>query len=236
MADTAANPKAFIFDCDGTLLDSMGMWLSIQPEFINAHGIQVTADDFARFEHLSLEEECRAYHDVWGICSSGEEVFEQMDALLRQRYAHAIESRRGVRSFLDEARRAGIPMCIASSTPRHLLEIGLERNGLLDYFCGITTTGEVERPKGFPDVYDLALKRLCSVFGTEEPHHGEVWVFEDAYFGLKGAGDGGYRRVGIFDPAGRSKREDVRSECEVFIDEFEDLSLDVLLAYRKGEA
>ena len=53
MASDHRVPRAFIFDCDGTLLDSMGMWLSIQPELLARHGIETVPSDFARFEHLA---------------------------------------------------------------------------------------------------------------------------------------------------------------------------------------
>lgn len=226
-----STPKAFIFDCDGTLLDSMGMWLGIQPELLARYGFSLTPSDFARFEHLSLEEECHAYHDVWGIGESGDAVYAELESMLRDRYATQIEARSGVRAFLDEARAAGIPMCIATSTPSHLVYIGLEHNGMAGYFSGITTTAEAPRPKGFPDIYDLALSRLRDAHLVDDCNPCDVWVFEDALFGLTGAGAGGYRRVGIFDPSGRSARPDVMTNCELFVDEFEELALADILAY-----
>ncbi len=231
-----SKPKAFIFDCDGTLLDSMGMWLSIQPELLSRYGFSLTPKDFARFEHLSLEEECHAYHDVWGIGESGEAVYAELESMLRARYATSIPARAGVRRFLENARSAGIPMCIATSTPKHLVQMGLEHNGLAGYFSGITTTAESARPKGFPDIYDLALARLQDTGCTGACDAGDVWVFEDALFGLTGAGAGGYRRVGIFDPNGRSARPDVLANCELFIDEFDELSLADILAFGQGES
>ena len=67
MSHTAAPKVAFIFDCDGTLVNSTPVWTYAQPELLHRHGVDVTVDDFAQFEHLSLEDECQAYHDIWGI-------------------------------------------------------------------------------------------------------------------------------------------------------------------------
>ena len=60
MDHIAAPRVAFIFDCDGTLVNSTPVWAYAQPELLHRHGIDVTVDDFAQFEHLSLEDECQA--------------------------------------------------------------------------------------------------------------------------------------------------------------------------------
>ncbi|MFR3877358.1 MAG: hypothetical protein ACLTYW_03525 [Collinsella sp.] len=39
-------------------------------------------DDFAQFEHLSLEDECQAYHDTWGIGANGEELYRELGHLI----------------------------------------------------------------------------------------------------------------------------------------------------------
>ena len=72
MNHTAASNVAFIFDCDGTLVNSTPVWAYAQPELLRRYGIDVTIDDFAQFEHLSLEDECQAYHDTWGIGENGD--------------------------------------------------------------------------------------------------------------------------------------------------------------------
>ena len=72
MSHTAAPKVAFIFDCDGTLVNSTPVWAYAQPELLHRHGVDVTVDDFAQFEHLSLEDECQAYHDIWGIGENGD--------------------------------------------------------------------------------------------------------------------------------------------------------------------
>ena len=56
-------------------------------------------------------------------------------------------------------------------------------------------------------------------------------VFEDAVFGLRSSGVAGFKRVGIYDPHGRMKRGDVRANCDIFIDSYEELDLARLLAF-----
>lgn len=232
MADSArALPSAFIFDCDGSLLRSMGMWIQVQGELLASYGIETTPDDFAQFESLSMMGECCAYHDTWGVGANGQEVYDKLMAMLLERYRAVVPVRPGVASFLEAVREAGIPMAIATSTPEPAVRCGLAANGLAGYFDIIVTTGEAGASKDQPDVYNLALERLCAARGIDVPGHERVWVFEDAVFGLKSSGAAGYRRVGIFDAEGRSARPDVQANCEIFIDEFSDLALEDVCAW-----
>lgn len=227
MNHIAAPSVAFIFDCDGTLVNSSPVWGHAQTELLRRHGIDVTVDDFAQFEHLSLEDECRAYHDTWSIGANGEELYRELSEILMEGYSK-VPPREGLLAFLEQAQEAGIAMCVATSTPAELVQSALASAGLDRYMEFITTTGEAGRSKQFPDVYELALRRL-------EERHGHkfecAWVFEDAVFGLKSSGTAGFKRVGIYDPHGRMERDEVRSNCDIFIDSYEDLDLARVLSF-----
>ena len=217
MSQTAAPNVAFIFDCDGTLVNSTPFWAYAQPELLHRHGVDVTVDDFAQFEHLSLEDECQAYHDTWDIGANGEELYRELSDILIDGYSK-VPPREGLLAFLEQAK----------STPAELVKSALAGAGLDAYMEFVTTTGEAGRSKQFPDVYELALRRL-------EERHGHqferAWVFEDAVFGLKSSGVAGFKRVGIYDPHGRMKRDDVRANCDIFIDSYEDLDLARVLSF-----
>lgn len=227
MNHTAASSVAFIFDCDGTLVNSTPVWAYAQPELLHRHGVEVTVDDFAQFEHLSLEDECQAYHDTWGIGVNGEELYREPSEILMEGYSK-VPPREGLLAFLEQAQEAGIAMCVATSTPAELVKSALAGAGLDAYMEFVTTTGEAGRSKRFPDVYELALRRL-------EERHGHkfkrAWVFEDAVFGLKSSCAAGFKRVGIYDPHGRMERVEVRANCDIFIDSYEDLDLARVLSF-----
>ena len=90
---SATKPSAFIFDCDGTLLQSMGMWLTVQPELLASYGVQTTADDFAEFESLPMIGECEGYHRKWGVGADAREVYDRLMAMLLAHYPSPWPSR-----------------------------------------------------------------------------------------------------------------------------------------------
>lgn len=164
---------------------------------------------------------------VWGIGTGGEELYRELSEILIDGYSK-VPPREGLWPFLEQAKAAGIAMCVATSTPADLVTSALAGSGLDSYMEFITTTGEAGRSKQFPDVYELALRRL-------EERHGHAfdiaWVFEDAVFGLKSSGVAGFKRVGIYDPHGRMERDDVRANCDIFIDSYEQLDLNHVLEF-----
>ena len=220
------SPRAFIFDCDGTLVDSMGMWVALWPEVAREYGVQTTPEDFDAYEHLSMEEECVAVHRDMGVASSARELEARLRETLAVKYATQVPLRPGVRPFLEAAAAAGIPMAIATSTSRDLVLTCLEACGISDYFKDVVTTAMVGASKEHPDVYDRALE-IAAPGATRD----EAWVFEDAMFGLITAEAAGYRSVGVYDPAGHADRDVVREHASIFIDSFEELTLERILAY-----
>lgn len=219
-------PRAFIFDCDGTLIDSMGMWLNIYPELVGRYGIHMTPEDFAATEHLAMPEEIAYYHEKLGIGESAEALIAELKDMLREKYAHEIGACPGVRSFLEEARLQGIPLGIATSTDEDMVRLGLAANGIDGYFTCLVTTEEAGASKEHPDVYHLALSRLAP-----DAAPGEAWVFEDAMFGLAAAHKAGYHTLGVYDAHGRADRNVVRAGSSIFVDSFEQLSLGDILSF-----
>lgn len=177
-----------IFDCDGTLIDSMPLWNQVFRDLVSAHGAYLSDEVFDEGEPLSADEECIWLHERFGIGESAEQLTAELRALIREAYATRIEAWPGVKGFLDELRAAGIPMVIATSTPADDVAVALQAQGLSDYFSDIIFAGDVGRSKEYSDVYFAACERLGSTVG-------DTWVFEDAPFGLATARAAGFRTV-----------------------------------------
>ncbi len=218
--------KGAIFDCDGTLIDSMPMWGRVMKEVVQAHGIQSAGDDFfPRIEKVSLLDGCRTIHDELGVPASPEELYEEVAAIVRRHYAHDVKLMPRAKEFLAELDAAGVPMVIATSTPLREVRVALEVHGISRFFKDIVTTEQVgERDKEFPDVYLEAARRL----GTPVE---DTWVFEDAPFGVRTSKRAGFNVVGLMnDHDGRDER-DVEPWCDIYVHGFAELSVALIKDY-----
>ena len=218
--------KGAIFDCDGTLVDSMRMWSHVMIELAHAHGCGgVDQTFFDRIESVTLRDGCQIMHDELGIETPVSDLYEEVCAIVRHHYATDIPIMPGAREFLEELSEAGIPMVIATSTPLREVRVALEAHDLSHFFKDIVTTEQVGgRDKVFPDVYLEAARRL----GTPV---GETWVFEDAPFGVRTSKRAGFNVVGLMnDHDGRDER-DVQPWCDIYVHGFAELSLSLIENY-----
>lgn len=219
---------AAIFDCDGTLVDSMGMWTHAYEWLYDHYGSEGAPMDVV--EPMALAEACQLFHDGYGMGESGEEVYETLCAHVRDAYERDVTLMPGAREFLDELSAAGIPMIVASSTPKRELWHALRTHGLDGYFIGVVSTEDVGgRDKEFPDVYLEALRRLGSARET-------TWVFEDAPFGVRSAHRAGFPVVGLMNDHDGRREEDVRPWCDIYSHGFPELSLALLRDYERPSA
>ena len=213
---------AAIFDMDGTLIDSMPMWRAVMDWLLERHGATMTDELFASIESLALRDTCARLHDEWGLGDSGECLYEEVCAYVRNAYEHEVRLFPGAREFLDELAAAGVPMALASSTPRREVACGLAAHDLGRYFQAVVSTEDVGgRDKDFPDVYLEAARRLGA-----DPR--DTWVFEDAPFGVRTARRAGFAVCGLINDHDGRREEDVRPWCDVFVHGFGELSLALL--------
>ena len=222
-----------IFDVDGTLVDSMGMWASTT-EWVFAHyGARMPEGYFEHAESLALREMCREVHEDHGLGGSTDEVYEAVCAHVRDCYAHEIAAHPHAREFLAELAGAGVPIVAASSTPVREFRVALEAHGMLGYFGDLVSTEDVGgRDKEFPDVYLEAMRRL-GLDPADEAARAQVWVFEDAPFGVQTARKAGFEVVGIMTGHDGRREEDVRPWCDIYIHGYAELSLALLEDYAR---
>lgn len=217
-----------IFDCDGTLVDSMPMWHQVTLDALRGH-----VDDpervFAESESGAADQMCQVFHDRYGIGESGQAVFDDLMVHVRHAYRHEVEPVPGAIDFVRSLHAAGIPMVVASSTTPPEVRVALRAQGIEDLFQDVVGTCDVGRSKDFPDVY----LRACQVLGTDVA---TTWVFEDGPFGLRAARLAGFPTAAVWmDGRGRDPEECARF-ADIFSHGFTDLSLDIIRDYERPVA
>ncbi len=202
--------EGYIFDLDGTLLDSMEVWQKIYARPFQDVGMSMPKNLLEKINHLSLSDSAVFTAENTGIPLTPRELAEKWVKTARWTYAHDIELKEGAYELLEKLHSTGKRLGIATATPRGIFEPCLERHGIADFFMSATSVDEVPRGKGFPDIYREEASRL-GLFS------GDCLVFEDSHMGAQGAKDGGFQVVGVYDKQSAKFAKQMQKTCDKYV-------------------
>ncbi len=204
-----------IFDMDGTLTDSMYVWEDVGLKYAESLGLKPGPDFETVIREMSMTQVAEYMGRQFGLKTSAEEIISGIDKLVEPMYRYEVQPKKGAVKFLEKLKSKNIPMCVATATDIHLVEMVLERLGMLKYFDRILTCTMVGAGKERPDIYEAALKRL----GTPKS---ETPVFEDALFAARTAKAAGFPLVAVYDPdVGREGWEEMKKIADLTIEDYE---------------
>lgn len=224
------NVKGVIFDCDGTLLDSMGMWQNLESKIAQDAGIVLSEEERITLNANTPVQTVRYFHEHYGIGESPEEILAYMDDVLEAFYRYEVEPRQGAVELVEELRRRKIHMTIVSSSPGKLLRLGLERVGIYSCFEEVFSSCDMGISKRGP----LGIRQAQAKMHTEAE---ETWGFEDSLYAAEVLVSQRFGAVGIYDTDEAGTIEELASVCNVVLRELDELDIDKFLqgGYRRLE-
>lgn len=186
-----------IFDMDGTLIDSLGIWYHIWDtfgkKFLGGKTFNITEADDKAVRTMRLKDAMDYLHAQYSIGSSGSALLSLAEQIISDFYLNQVELKQGVREFLEFCYASGVKMCIASASDLHLIHLAIDHCDIRKYFVGIVSCAEFGGGKDKPDIYLKAMDLL----GTSLQ---DTWVVEDSHVAIKTASSLGMKTIGVYDP------------------------------------
>ena len=188
------NVSHVIFDLDGTLLDSEGLYTEAAQHVASQHGKVFT---------LELKRRCMGGDAQRGaelvVAALGLPISPEAYLLARERELMRlladVRPMPGAEALVEKLDRLGIPMAIATSGHRDLTEEKLARQSFLRTMKCIVCGDDprLEQPKPAPDIFLLAAAELGA-------HPDQCAVIEDSANGVQAALAAGMRTIALVDP------------------------------------
>jgi HAD superfamily hydrolase (TIGR01509 family) len=183
-------PAAIVFDCDGLLVNTEPTWSIAQTELFRRRGRDFGEAEKALLIGSSVETGSRILEREFAEPGRSEEIRDEYVSLVREAFTTGAPAMPGAGAMVRQALAAGIPIAVASNSPREIVDLALAGAGLDGLFHASIAADEIENPKPAPDLYLEACRRLGA-----DPL--DTLAFEDSAKGLQSAVAAGLRTVGI---------------------------------------
>ena len=156
---TSRLPAAVIFDCDGTLVDSERLAKRAWNRLLHGYDYELTDDDVMAMFGTPYPV-IHAYLAARADVPAREALWDEFAALMFTSVAAELEVFPDAAATARALADAGVPMAVASSSPRDRLDHTLAVSGLGDLFAVVVAGDEIEHGKPAPDIFLSAAARL----------------------------------------------------------------------------
>lgn len=172
-----AEPRLVIFDCDGVLVDSEPISISVLVKAMADLGVTITEDEaYARFLGKSLATLIDILETEFNV-HANEEFLEGIRTNLYARFRTELKPIPGISDAIDALH---VPCCVASSSQVERIKLSLSITGLLPKLPDIFSASMVKRGKPAPDLFLYAADQM-----RVEPR--DCIVIEDSPAGIAAA-------------------------------------------------
>lgn len=208
--------KAILFDCDGTLLDSVDAWDTVLEGLAADAGIVLTDEENYLLTTLTIPETGVFFHERHGLGENADDVVGTIDRGMLEYYSNHAKERPGALEFVRSMIKLGVCCSVVSSSPQSYLQAGLKHAGFINYLYEIVSVDDVNASKREPAVFQYACKLMAA-------HPSDTWVFEDSTYALKTAKAAGFKTLGMYDRDAAGTFEELSEVADVAVRSFAEL-------------
>ena len=174
----AGDFEAYLFDCDGTIADSMPLHYTAWKKALDEWNCVFDEPLFYSWGGRPTEEIIASLNEMQGLRMPVETVALQKEAL----YYELLPQLKVIPEVLEhiDAQHGRIPFAVVSGGTREAVTASLTSLGLMNRFQTLVCAGDYERSKPEPDAFLMAAERL----GVAPK---KCLVFEDTEMGIQAA-------------------------------------------------
>lgn len=232
--------KVIIFDMDGTLIDSVGIWNKVDMELIkelggleklNEFDIQKERDnklrEFSKSENPYIDY-CQFLSSKYSSRLTGEETLKKRYDIAQNYLKNEIDYKKGAPELLKLLKEKDFTLVIATTTRRKNMDIYCNENdniinkaNINDFFSIVYTREDAKEIKPNPEIYLRILKEL-------NIRKDQCLIFEDSLIGIDAANNAGIDVVAMYDKYSDMERDEIKEKATYNLNNFDEVIQNLL--------
>lgn len=204
--------KTFLFDFDGTLVDSMPTYVSSMLRILDENGVSYGDDIVKIITPLGLIRTAEYFIEL-GVKLPHAEIYEKMKQYMAEEYFYNIPEKLNVTKTLLELKKRGVRLNVLTASPHATLDPCLKRLGLFDLFENVWSCDDFGTTKADPDIYVQAADRL----GVAPQ---DILFLDDNLNADTTAKTAGLVVCGVYDKSSEEYTEQMKAATDFYIDDF----------------
>ena len=205
-----------LFDLDGTLIDSNGVWVEVDKTFLSRRGAPYTREYYEGVAHTILSNCAIFTKEYLHLEESCEEIIAEWMELAADKYGTEVELKPHVKEYLDKCRDADHRMAVFTACVPEHCRAAMEHLGLTSYFEQVIYAQELGVDKKSPAIF----RKVAETLGVRPR---ECVLFDDSLAACKAAKAAGMTVVGVYDDYFHDTTVDMREVCDQYIRDFGEL-------------
>lgn len=205
--------KGVIFDFDGTLADSCGVWRKVDEDFFSKRGMDIPEDYDEKICTMNLYQGAVFTKEQYGIKETIEEIIQEWQESAVEQYRENVRLKDHAADYIKILHRRGVKIGLATAnTPEFYMPV-LEKYDVAKYFTAFADGSDDLPTKDSPEIYMLCAQRL----GVSPEN---CTVYEDIVQGANSALKAGMQVVGVYDDRIKDNRAKMEEICCKYIMDF----------------
>ena len=210
--------KNYLFDFDGTLVNSMPTFVSVMLRILDEYGIPYDDDLVKTITPLGYHGTAEYFCGL-GVPLPTEELVELMNCYAYDAYAYDVLTKESVLETLYALKERGDSLNILTASPHRMLDPCLKRLGIWELFDHVWSCDDFRTTKSDFNIYRLAAQQM----GSDVEN---IIFVDDNVNAVRTARQGGMISYGIYDESSSEYVDEMREVSHRYLERFSDLLTD----------
>ena len=206
----------YIFDLDGTLVDSMRYFAKGILKIADDAGIVYGEELLKILTPLGYEKSAEYYVNELGVNDTVENIVSRIKQNLVYEYTNNIIAKKGVKDYLQKLFQNGARLFVLTASPHLVTDVCLKRNGIYDLFEQIWSVEDFSLNKSDTRLFF----KVAETIGCQS---NEIHYFDDSLIALANAKKSGFRTYAVYDAHTPDEVKTMKTEYDVFVNAFDSL-------------